>query len=162
MPRRARGPIAGMLVAALAVFTSTASARDADPLRDVRTAWEQAMLAGDARAAAALFTEDAVQMRPGRATNRGRAAVEAGYAEDFRAATVTAVRMNPSNTQVEHGRALEHGTFTITWSERSGQSPPLALHGRYLLWARKTAQGHWQIEVEMHTIEPDVPEAQLR
>lgn len=134
---------------------------DRDVLRGVREAWEQAMLAGDARAAAALFTEDAVQMRPGRPTNRGRGAVEAGYAEDFHSAAVTAVKMTPSSTRVRDRRALEHGTFSITWRGVDGERREMTLHGRYLLAAHRQA-GQWHIELEMHTIEPNVPEAQLR
>jgi uncharacterized protein (TIGR02246 family) len=139
-----------------------AVAGDDDPLHQVRSTWEQAMLAGDARSAAAIFADGAVQMRPGRATSRGRADIEAGYADDFKGAAVTAVRMKPVRTDVTGDRALEYGTFTITWLERAADARPLELHGRYLLWARRSAAGDWRIEFEMHTVETDLTEAQLR
>lgn len=151
-----------LAMASLVLMGSRADAGESDTLRDVRTAWEQAMLAGDAHAAAALFADNAVQMRPGRPTNRGPAAIEAGYADDFRGAAVSAVHMSPAATHVDNDRALEHGTFTITWTERNKDSAPVALHGRYLLWARQNTPGNWKIEVEMHTLEADVPEEQLR
>jgi uncharacterized protein (TIGR02246 family) len=139
----------------------TALARDDDPLQSVRVQWEKAMLAGDATAAAALFATDATQLRPGRPTNRGRPAIAASYADDFRAATVTAVKMTPAKTTVNHDMAVEHGTFTITWLERADNAPPMGLHGRYLLQARR-ADGRWQLELEMHTIETTVGIEQLR
>lgn len=152
----------GVLTALLLVTAPLAIASDDDPLQSVRSAWEQAMLAGDARAAAAVFAEAAVQMRPGRATNRGRASIEAGYSDDFEGAAVTAVRMRPAQTDVVRDRVLEHGTFAITWLERAADAAPLELQGRYLLWAHRSAGGDWKIEVEMHTVEPDLVEAQLR
>jgi uncharacterized protein (TIGR02246 family) len=149
------------LLAALIAISPLANASDGDPLLQVRSTWEQAMLAGDARAAASVFAEAAVQMRPGRATNRGRASIEAGYADDFKGAAVTAVRMKPVQTDVAGDRAFEHGTFTITWLARNADATPLELQGRYLLWVRRSEAGDWRIEVEMHTVEPELPEAQL-
>jgi uncharacterized protein (TIGR02246 family) len=144
-----------------AIVVGTAVAAEPDVLAGVRAAWESAMLRGDAESAAAVFTPDATQLRPGRPTNAGRAAIAAGYREDFAAALVSAVRMSPSSTRVSADSALQHGTFRITWLERTPGAKPLELHGRFLLSARRVA-GEWRIALEMHTIEPDVPEDRLR
>lgn len=151
-----------MLAAVLALPTvRTALAKDSDPLQSVRAQWEKAMLAGDATAAAAPFASDATQLRPGRPTNRGRSAIAASYAEDFAGARVTAVKMTPTKTTVNHDMAVEHGTFSITWLARAESAAPLDLHGRYLLQARRV-DGRWQLELEMHTIETEVAAEQLR
>jgi uncharacterized protein (TIGR02246 family) len=113
------------------------------------------MLRGDADAAAAVFAEDATQLRPGRPTNVGRVAIAAGYREDFAGALVSAVRMTPSATSVSGDTALQHGTFRITWLERAAGAKSVELHGRFLIAARRV-DAEWRIALEMHT------EAQLR
>ena len=119
------------------------------------------MMRADANAAAAVFDEAAVQLRPGRPTSRGRAAIAASYREDLLHSRVSAVKMSRSHTEVTGNSALEHGTFRITWVDRSDASKSAELHGRYLLVARRHG-GTWRLTMEMHTIETDLPEEQLR
>lgn len=132
-----------------------------DVLRDLRASWETAMVRGDAVAAAAIFDANAVQLRPGRPTSRGRAAIAAKYREDLTQARVDAVKMTASRTEVTGSSALEHGTFRIRWVDRSDASKSADLHGRYLLAARRI-DGKWRLTMEMHTLESEVPEEQLR
>lgn len=134
---------------------------EGDVLRELRSAWETAMVRGDAAAAAAVFDADAVQLRPGRPTNRGPAAIAANYREDFTHARVEAVRMTAARTEVNGNAALEHGTFQIRWVDRSDAGKSADLHGRYLLAARRVG-GTWKLTMEMHTLEDEVPEEQLR
>ena len=155
-------PLFRRLIAALVVSVAPAAAWGAgDVLEPVRASWEDAMQRGDADAAAAVFDEAAVQLRPGRPTNRGRAAIAASYREDLAHARVGAVKMTPSHTEVKGDSALEHGTFRITWIDRSDAGKSAELHGRYLLAARRH-RGAWRLTLEMHTIEADVAEEQLR
>jgi ketosteroid isomerase-like protein len=132
-----------------------------DVLQGVRASWEVAMVRADANAAAALFDEGAVQLRPGRPTNHGRAAIAASYREDLAHSRVSAVKLTPSRTEEMGDAALEHGTFRITWVDRSDASKSIELHGRYLLVARRIG-GVWKLTMEMHTVESSVPEEQLR
>lgn len=132
-----------------------------DVLRDLRSSWETAMMRGDAVAAAGVFDADAIQLRPGRPTNRGQAAIAADYREDLTHARVEAVKMTAARTEVNGDSALEHGTFRIRWVDRSDASKSADLHGRYILVARRI-EGKWRLTMEMHTVEGEVPEEQLR
>lgn len=80
--------IASVLVIACCAFTSGVGARVAssqpDPaITGVADAYVRAVVAKDAKALAALYTEDAVEMPPNEPLVKGRAAIEEYYAKLF-------------------------------------------------------------------------------
>lgn len=101
-------------------------------LRDYERAWQ----GRDARALAALFTEDGFILRPGHPPVRGRAAIQEAYAGAGGALHLTALDF------ATEGRT---GWIIGQFGSRPG-SPP---GGKFILLLRQAADGRWLIHADM-------------
>ncbi len=155
-----------MLFAAFALgFASTACqppAQEAGPLSDEdvaairagRQAFVQAQLAGDWAAAAAVHTEDAVRMPPNNTVVRGRAAIEAGFAEID---TVTAFTVTSVETEGRDGLAYDWVSYSLTLL-LEGMTEPSTETGKGLVIWQKQADGSWQIHRVIWNSDLPLPE----
>ena len=84
--------IAGLLVATVVLLTlggtssvaqDTGKGSQASAIQAIADAYVKASLKGDAKAIAALYTEDAVEMPPNAPMVKGRAAIEQYYVKQF-------------------------------------------------------------------------------
>ena len=116
------------------------SDEDAAAVRNLGTSYAQAVLAGDADAVAALYTENATEMPPDMPAREGRAAIraayeaEAGVVEEF---TLTSVEID--------GRAelaFDRGTWSWT-GVVVDTAEAVTLTGKYVSIARKQGDGSW-------------------
>ena len=156
-----------LLLAALVLgLTSTACqppAQEAGPLSDediaaIRTGLQvyvQALLAGDWAAAAAWHTEDAVRMPPNNTVVRGRAAIEARFAE--RIDTITAFTATSVEIEGRDGLAYDRHTYSMT-SRWVGMSEPITNTGKALVVWQKQADGSWQAHRVMWNSDLPLPE----
>jgi uncharacterized protein (TIGR02246 family) len=117
-------------LAASVLMAAAASAQTSDPAMDtLRTAYEQAWKKADAKALAALYTEDAVTVNAAGVVSRGRAAIEKGIGETLAGdAKGTTLSITPGALQViAPDVAVGDGTYTLT-----GGTGTATGKGRYL------------------------------
>jgi len=101
--------------------------------------WEKAFNAGDAKAVAALYADDALILPPGNPGVRGRAAIEAFFIKDIaeaKAAGVVLVVNPKTDVGVSGDIGWESGTFTATVKGAVVES------GKFLSVSRKK-NGKW-------------------
>jgi len=120
-----------------------------------RSAFETALRAGDAEAAAAIYTDDATLVAPDAELMHGRSAIE----RFWRTGVETGIE------HVEHAVlelrqrgdvAFEVGRYAFHLAPESGA--PIVDRGRYLIVHRVEADGRWRRAAEMFS--PDlVPSA---
>ena len=128
---------------------SVAAARD----RDV-AAW----LKGDAVAAGALFTPDAIFQPIGFMTWSGREAIEKGMASFFQRYKNSAVRFEPQEfTALGPDHAIELGRLYVTRRQASDSVDRAGAFRYSYLWKR--SGGAWLIHRAMNNVEP-APAAQ--
>ncbi len=140
-----------ILLAAFAlVVTSTACqppAQEAGPLseedvaaiRDFNDLVVEAVLANDASALTAVYTEDGVRMAPNEPAQQGRAAIQAAH--EASRANVTKLSITPSEIDGLDGLAYVRGTYSITFAE--GMAEPLTETGKYIWILRQQPDGSW-------------------
>ena len=115
----------------------------APALRRVADAYAAAMLAGDARAAAAVFAEDGADLQPGAAPVRGRAAIEAYYRGLFATCHFAKFEL----TETESRIAGDVGFLTGTTRVAVAGAPEEA--GKYLVVLKRSGDA-WKVAYAMH------------
>jgi uncharacterized protein (TIGR02246 family) len=128
-------------LASFRVFDAEASGA-ATNIRASRDRFVDAWRRGDARAAAAVFASDALNMRPGAASDSGRAAIERMFAEFLSGVTMEHVEFTTRELDVRGYVAFEQGTFVQRYQPRSGDH--VTQHGRYAVVWRREPGGEWQ------------------
>jgi len=116
---------------------------DAAPLQSVAEAYVAAVLAGDAKAVAALFAEDGVEMPPGSAPLHGRAAIEGYYRGLFQSCGFATFALSHAETRI-----LGDYGFIVGTSRQalSGVADPRAREetGKYLVILRRSGAA-WKV-----------------
>jgi uncharacterized protein (TIGR02246 family) len=135
------GPVRGGMV-------GTPSSPAQDPaIRRVADAYTAAMLAGDAAAAAAVYGDDAVEMPPGVAPIRGRAAIEQYFRGVFGSCRFTEFALTHAELRASGDVAFAAGTSKATVTPLGG--PPVTETGKYLV-VLKRAGGEWKVAYSIH------------
>jgi uncharacterized protein (TIGR02246 family) len=109
----------------------------------VRDAHVAALNAGDARAWAAQFVDDAVQMPPNAPANVGRPKIESWsetFLEQFRVHFALAV----DEVRVSGEWAFEKGNYTISLTSKAG-GPPMQDIGKYLTIYQRKPGDTWRM-----------------
>lgn len=99
-------------------------------------------VAGDADAAAALFTDDALLMLPGMEAVTGREGIRQVLAGTFQAVDFTDVRVQIREVSVHGDMAYEVGTTAISYTV-GGQS--VTDPGKYIVAWKRQPTGEWKI-----------------
>ncbi|MEP6898753.1 MAG: nuclear transport factor 2 family protein [Rhodanobacter sp.] len=134
-------------LALLALSLMAADAADA-----AYACWEPAFVAGNADAVAHCYAPDAVFWLPGASTMRGRAAIRAGYAGYFAAATIKSIKQVEMG-RFAHGNELSTwGTFTVVSVSRKDGKESID-RGRYTDVSRKI-DGRWMYLVDHASDDP--------
>ena len=100
-----------------------------------------ALNAKDAKAAAALYTEDAVLVPPGEPLVRGRAAIEEYWRGAIEAGGVRDVSAETIDALSSGALGYELGSFAFTVNGPDGA--PLTERGRYVELLRREPDGRW-------------------
>jgi len=140
------GFVFGFLLVTATAFAQTASppAAKADPgVVKLADTYVKAFLAGDPKAVAALYTEDAVEMPPNQPLIKGRAAIEQYYAKFF------ADGSKMSAFTLEHLEAVSSGmvgydvgTYRQTVTFKDGKA--VNETGKYTVIAKKSG-ADWKV-----------------
>jgi len=103
--------------------------------------YRRAVIAGDAKAAAATFTDDATELGPCGPTVKGRAAIEEHYRRMFENVKVTSFTFSHLDATVDGNVGYDAGTY----SETAGPAgtPGMTITGKYLV-VLKRGPGGWK------------------
>lgn len=99
----------------------------------------EAFNAGDAEAVAAMYTEDAVVLPPGKEAIEGRAAIQADLESDFANMDGMVMSFETTEVQAAHGHALEVGGYTLEGADGSHLD-----HGKFIAVWKNTDDG-WKM-----------------
>ncbi|MFW6039940.1 MAG: YybH family protein [Gemmatimonadota bacterium] len=102
-------------------------------------AFAEAFNAGDAEAVAAMYTEDAVVLPPGKDAIEGREAIRADLAADLAGMEGMVISFETIDVQAAHGHALEVGGYTLEGADGSHVD-----HGKYIVVWKDTDDG-WKM-----------------
>jgi len=138
------GLVVSMVV--LSAGSAAVSAQASDPALDKLAAdWAAAFAKGDAKALAALYTENAVRMTPEGGTVVGRAAIEKEFATSvagpWRGAKI-AIKVGSTHS-VGTDVAVNEGTWEVSGAT-GPDGKPLSLKGNYVNTIVKRG-GNWMI-----------------
>ncbi len=100
-----------------------------------------ALNAKDAKAAAALYTEDAVLIPPGEPLVRGRAAIEEYWRGAIESGGVRDVSVETMDALSSGSLGYETGSFVLTANGPNGEA--LIDRGRYIEVLRREPDGRW-------------------
>jgi len=161
-PLRMRRPRVSLLLVASVVASACAHSpgargtSDADvraAIAEVNAEFARALVAGDARAIAAVFTEDAeVIPVTQRGFVSGRTEIESYNARRLTAGRYLDVVITTVQLGVSGDLAWETGTSRVT--VQHGKSGPVTVTGRYLAVWRREADGRWRIRADLPIADP--------
>ena len=107
----------------------------------------------DAKAAAALYTRDALYLQPGRAIPQGRAPIQESFSRFFQHSRVVGLRLRISFRiivrQMSEQLAYDVGVFTLVTS-RDGEEVGRSL-GKFVIVSRPDDDGTWRFQVSSHS-----------
>ena len=119
--RKLRAPLVlGMLAAAVLVATwaRAQSAASAADIVKVADAYVKASLAGDAKAVAALYTDDAIEMPPYEPLVKGKAAIEQYYTKQMSGpAKLKSLNLTHLESKASGDIGYDVGTYSQTISD---------------------------------------------
>lgn len=137
--------------------TNTAEVRQAIEAANAQLV--EAFNQGDAAAAAAFYTEDAIFMPPNSEPARGRQAIQEKTAADMAALHLSDLALTTSEVDVHGDTAIETGSFTIKLTP-PGQEEAIQDQGKYIVIWKKQADGSWKVHRDIFNsnISPPAPE----
>jgi uncharacterized protein (TIGR02246 family) len=112
-------------------------------IRTVADAFARAVVAGDARAVAAMFAPDGYELPPGQPAVKGRPSIEQRYRAFFNSRVkVAAFTISPIASSIEGDVAYDVGTYLQRLSLPDGKT--IDDVGKYIVILKRT-QGEWKI-----------------
>ncbi|HEY7056156.1 MAG TPA: SgcJ/EcaC family oxidoreductase [Vicinamibacterales bacterium] len=113
-------------------------------IRQIADAYVKATTSGDAKAVAALYTEDAVEMPPNLPMVKGRAAIQQYYEKVFSTGFKPATfNLKHLDTHATGDAGFDVGTYEQTMAQPSAGSPSTET-GKYAVILKRTAAG-WKV-----------------
>ena len=140
--------LAGFLVVGTAsVFAQSTTSEVRTAINRGNAAFIKAYKDGDALALAAIFDENGARLLRGGVILRGRAAIQADAAKDFKELGPLELTIETSDVWVLDDVAYETGNFTFT-AEPPGEEPR-TMTGRYAVSWKKQNDGSWKMLTEI-------------
>ena len=136
------GVVAGSFVVSGRAETQAPAAGGDAAIRAVADQYVKATLAGDAKAIAALYTDDAVEMPPNAPLIKGKAAVEQYYVQQFAAGKISKFSLTHLETRATGDSGYDIGTFTQTIGPAKGA--PMNDSGKYVVILKRVG-GAWKV-----------------
>jgi uncharacterized protein (TIGR02246 family) len=151
MRMSAIGGVMVLMVVAVAARVDQAPGQGVAPgggpaaaIRQVADAYVKATTSGDAKAVAALYTEDAVEMPPNSPMVRGRAAIQQYYEKVFASGfKVSNFTLKHLDTHATGDSGYDVGTYEQTAAQPSAAAPS-ADTGKYAVIVKRTPNG-WKV-----------------
>jgi uncharacterized protein (TIGR02246 family) len=128
----------------------------ADAIKAVADAYVKAALAGDAKAIAALYTDDAVEMPPHEPMVKGRAAIQQYYEKEFG----SGMKMNSFTvTHIETQASGDHGYDVGTYQQSvtpKGATAAMTDSGKYTVIVKRSG-GAWKVAYAIYNSDQPPP-----
>jgi uncharacterized protein (TIGR02246 family) len=140
---------------------STAAAQGAgkDPqaaaIVAVADAYSKASIAGDAKAIAALYTDDATEMPPNAPMIKGRAGIEQHYVKEMGSMKLLSLSFTHLETHATGDTGYDVGTYQQSVMPK-GASAPVQDTGKYVVILKRSA-GAWKVAYAIYN--SDLPPA---
>jgi len=115
----------------------------APALQRIADAYVAAMLAGDPKAAAAVFAEDGTDLEPGAAPVRGRAAIEAYYRGLFATCHFVKFELTETESRIAGDVGFLTGTSRVALAGIPEET------GKYLVVLKRSGDA-WRVAYAMH------------
>jgi uncharacterized protein (TIGR02246 family) len=132
------------------------STSSGEAIKQVADAYVKAMLAGDAKAIAALYTEDAVEMPPNVPSFKGRAAIEQYYVKLFSGGTkVGQFALTHLESRAVGDTGYDVGSYQQSMNP-PGQTTATSDTGKYVVILRRS-QGAWKIAYAIYNSDQAPP-----
>jgi uncharacterized protein (TIGR02246 family) len=155
------GWVCGFTLVTAMAFAQTASpparsGAQGDPaIVKVADAYVKASLAGDAKAIAALYTEDAIEMPPHQAMIKGRAAIEQYYVKLFAdGSKVSAFTIDHLESTATGNVGYDVGTYRQTITAKDGK--PMNETGKYTVILKKSG-ADWKVAYAIYNSDQPPP-----
>jgi uncharacterized protein (TIGR02246 family) len=128
----------------LALQTGSQPARGANDPAIVAVAdqYIKATMAGDAKAIAALYTDDAVEMPPNEPSVKGRAAIQQMYEKNFKEAKIGSFTLTHVESRSSGDIGYDVGTYRQTVTPTGGTE--MKDTGKYVV-VLKRVSGSWKV-----------------
>ncbi len=120
----------------------------------IADAYTKATSAGDAKAVAALYTEDAIELPPNHPPVKGRMAIQEYYVSQFAGAKVSGFTLTHWESAVHGDAAFDVGAYkqTITPTQGTGMSDT----GKYTVILKKVG-GAWKVAYAIYNSDQPSP-----
>jgi uncharacterized protein (TIGR02246 family) len=148
---------AAVLLLAVVQVSAFAQSKSDPALDKLRSAFLEAFNAKDAAKVAAFYTPDGVLMPPEMGMVKGRAAIEAHYAEGFKSG-IGNLKLAPIESSTSGTGGFEAGTFDIQVTSGGtsmmltgvgGSGAAVRARGKYVLVFKRTGND-WLIAYDIH------------
>jgi len=127
-----------------------------DPaIRKIADEYAKATLAGDAKAIAALYAEDAVEMPPNQASIKGRAAIADYYGKLMSGAKFASFTLTHVESHASGDSAYDIGTYKETLTP-AGATAPISDTGKYVVILKRTG-GAWKVAYAIYNSDQPLP-----
>ena len=150
-----------LLVLAVAAVSGQAPAMSkaaaADAVKAVADSYVKATLAGDAKAIAALYAEDAVEMPPNQPMIKGRAAIQAYYEKEMGSGMkVNSFTLVHLDTHAAGDRGYDVGTYRQSVTPKG--AAPVSDSGKYTVIVKRSGAG-WQVAYAIYNSDQPPPKS---
>jgi uncharacterized protein (TIGR02246 family) len=125
-------------------------------IRAIADQYVKATLAGDAKAIAALYTDDAVEMPPNAPLVKGKAALEQYYQKQFAAGKISKFSLNHLETRGAGDSGYDVGTYTQTIAP--GKGAAMNDSGKYVVILKRVG-GAWKVAYAIYNSDNPPPPA---
>ena len=114
-------------------------------VKQVADSYVKAVLAGDAKAVAALYTEDAVEMPPNQPMIKGRAAIQQYYEKVFgMGMKVMSFTLDHLESHASGDSAWDAGAYKQSMQGETGTTTPPSDTGKYVVILKRAGNG-WKV-----------------
>jgi uncharacterized protein (TIGR02246 family) len=146
--------VAGTLAAAQSKAPAAQAGGGDAAIRAVADQYVKATMANDAKAIAALYADDAVEMPPNHASVKGRAAIEKYYQEQMAAAKIGNFALQHLETRAMGDNGYDIGTYRQTVTPAKGQ--PMKDTGKYTVIVKHVG-GAWKVAYAIYNSDNPPP-----
>jgi uncharacterized protein (TIGR02246 family) len=122
-------------------------------VREVAEKYRKASLAGDAKAIAALYTDDAIEMPPNEPMIKGKANIEARYRQLMTGAKLTEFNFTHLDSQASGNFGYDVGSYSQTIKTASGEMKDT---GHYTVILKK-AGNDWKVSSAIYNSDRAMP-----
>ena len=136
-------------IAFVGVASTAAAQSPSAEVAKVRNAYIAAVNAGDAKAVAALYTDDGVDMPPNHEILKGRPAIEK-YNVSFFSGMIAKLSLTEIESSASGNTAHDVGTYSQTITPKQAGGKPINDRGKYVVLLRRGADGQWRVKYAIY------------